>query len=330
MRSARLDLALNSGTFVLPDTGMIAVYRPRIGDDLSALPKSRLAVVTGFLPDHAYFEAQGYSVGQNADGPYAAAIVCLPRAKAQALAMIFQAMQAVVPGGPILIDGQRTDGVDTILKLCRNLGPLAGEVFSKAHGKAFVVMAGPAPADWAAAPQHIDGGFQTLPGVFSADGPDRGSALLATALPAELPGRVVDLGAGWGYLSRAILQRRGVKELDLVEAEAAALDCARLNITDPRARFHWADAATFKPACPAQCVVMNPPFHAGRDADPALGVSFLHAAWRMLGPPGVLWLVANRHLPYDRALAPLFRDITEVGGDSAFRLIRASHPIKPR
>ena len=33
--------------------------------------------------------------------------------------------------------------------------------------------------------------------------PDRGSALLAAALPAKLGGKVVDLGAGWGYLSRA-------------------------------------------------------------------------------------------------------------------------------
>ena len=48
--------------------------------------------------------------------------------------------------------------------------------------------------------------------------------------------RIVDLGAGWGFLARAILARDGVRQLDLVEAEAAALDCARRNVTDPRAR----------------------------------------------------------------------------------------------
>ena len=58
---------------------------------------------------------------------------------------------------------------------------------------------------------QIEGGFTTVPGVFSADAPDRGSVLLAAALPAKLPARVADLGAGWGYLSRAILARDGVQ-----------------------------------------------------------------------------------------------------------------------
>jgi 16S rRNA (guanine1207-N2)-methyltransferase len=77
-------------------------------------------------------------------------------------------------------------------------------------------------------------------------------------------------------------------------------------------------------------VVMNPPFHTGRDADPALGVGFIGAAARMLSPAGVLWLVANRHLPYDRSLTTLFREVQEIGGDAAFRVMRASHPIRTR
>ena len=50
----------------------------------------------------------------------------------------------------------------------------------------------------------------------------------------------------------------------------------------------------------------------------------------MLSPPGVLWLVANRHLPYDRALTALFREVQDIGGDAAFRVIRASHPLRAR
>jgi len=121
-----------------------------------------------------------------------------------------------------------------------------------------------------------------------------------------------------------------VRELHLVEAESDALDCARINIPDPRARFHWADATTWKAPTALDMVVMNPPFHIGRDADPSLGVAFLTAAARLLHPQGVLWLVANRHLPYDRPLTTLFREVADIGGDSAFRLIRASHPHRPR
>jgi 16S rRNA (guanine1207-N2)-methyltransferase len=116
----------------------------------------------------------------------------------------------------------------------------------------------------------------------------------------------------------------------VIEADAAALDCARQNITDARAQFHWADVAQFRPARLWDAVVMNPPFHTGRDADISLGIAFLRAAAGMLLPDGTLWLVANRHLPYDRTLPTLFRQVEDIGGDAAFRLTRASHPIRAR
>jgi len=48
MRSARLEMALDSGAFVLPPLGDIVVLSPQAGDDLSALPKARVVVLTGF------------------------------------------------------------------------------------------------------------------------------------------------------------------------------------------------------------------------------------------------------------------------------------------
>lgn len=328
MRSARLSYALESGLFAPSAGGAVLVLRPRAGDDLSDLPKDQVHVVTGFKPDHDWFAARGYQTSATLQREYVAALVCLPRARDAARAMLAQAAAVVVPGGPIAVDGQKTDGVDAVLKELR--GRLSvSEALSKAHGKIAVFPAGPELADWIAAPATVDG-YRTAPGVFSADGVDAGSALLVAALPDQIKGRVADLGAGWGYLSHAVLQRPGVKECHLVEAEADALDCARMNVTDPRAQFHWADATTWKGATTFDAVVMNPPFHVGRDADPALGIAFLTAAARLLHPQGVLWMVANRHLPYDRALTVLFRDVQDIGGNSGFRVIRASHPIKPR
>ena len=322
MRSARLSLALETGALDLPVSGRIAVYRPRIGDDLSGLPEGRVVVLTGFKPDHDHFAVR-YPVAPSA--PYAAAIVCLPRSREAARALIAQAAAEVAPGGWIAVDGQKTDGIDTALKDLRGRVELS-ESLSKAHGKLASFAAGADLSDWLAKPSTVDR-FQTLPGVFSADGPDRGSVLLAGALPAKLGGKVADLGAGWGFLAAEILKRPGVKKLDLVEAEADALDCAKVNITDPRARFHWADATTWRPETLLDAVVTNPPFHTGRAADPALGAAFIRAARRMLAPDGSLWLVANRHLPYDAVLADCFLDFKDVAGDGAFRVI---HAIKPR
>ena len=322
MRSARLSLALQTGALDLPSEGRIAVYRPRIGDDLSDLPRDRVTVLTGFKPDQDHFAAM-YSVTE--EPPYATAIVCLPRSREAARGLIARAAAEVAPGGWIAVDGQKTDGIDTALKDLRARVDLS-ESLSKAHGKLASFQAGPDLSDWLAKSHQVDG-FQTLPGIFSADGPDPGSVLLASALPVKLGGKVADLGAGWGFLAAEILKRPGVKKLDLVEAEADALDCAKVNITDPRARFHWADATTWRPETLLDVVVMNPPFHKGREADPALGAAFIRAARRMLAPSGELWLVANRHLPYDAVLSDNFLEVREVVTQGGFRVIQA---IKPK
>ncbi len=325
MRSARLSLALETGALVLPVSGTIAVYRPRIGDDLSALPRDRVVVLTGFKPDHDHF-AQRCSVVPAP--PYAAAIVCLPRSREAGRALIARAATEVAPGGWVAVDGQKTDGIDTALKDLRRRVDLS-ESLSKAHGKLASFPVGPDLSVWLARPSRV-AGFQTLPGVFSADGPDRGSVLLAGVLPAKLGSKVADLGAGWGFLAAEILKRPGVKRLDLVEAEADALDCARVNVTDERARFHWADATGWRPETLLDAVVMNPPFHTGREADAGLGAAFIRAARRMLAPDGSLWLVANRHLPYDAVLAESFLMVQEVAGDGAFRVIHATKPRRAK
>jgi 16S rRNA (guanine1207-N2)-methyltransferase len=165
--------------------------------------------------------------------------------------------------------------------------------------------------------------------VFSADRVDPGSAQLAAALPRELSGRVADLGAGWGWLSRDILKHPKVTELHLVEADLTALDCARANIADPRARFHWDDATTHRPEVRYDAVVTNPPFHDGRAGDPAIGRAFIAAAAGMLQRHGALWLVANRHLPYEQALSAAFAEVTEIGGDPRFKLFKAARPRGP-
>ncbi|NPD14394.1 class I SAM-dependent methyltransferase [Xinfangfangia sp. D13-10-4-6] len=329
MRASRIELALEEGLFALPETGQIAVFRPHQGDDLSALPKDRVVVLTGFRPDSDYFKARGYQVESAAPAgaaPYAAALVCLPRARDHAKAMLAEAAVRVAPGATVLVDGQKTDGIESILKDLKPRVALSGAI-SKAHGRIAAFAAGPELADWADQPRQVEGGFITRAGVFSADGPDPASVLLAEHLPEKLGPKVVDLGAGWGYLSRAILARASVKRLDLVEAEALSLECARQNIDDPRANFHWEDATAFRPANLAETVVMNPPFHIGRSSDPTLGIAFITAARRMLAPDGALWMVANRHLPYDEALTTHFLEVETVVQTNSFRVIRA---IKPR
>ena len=321
MSASRLFAALAEG-LTLPE-GPLAVLGAPAGYDLTALPRERVTLVSRFAPDVAAWQALGYPVTQAPEAPFAAALVVLPRAKDAAKALIAEAA-GLAP--LVLIDGHKHDGVDSILKAVKARAPVAGAL-SKAHGKLFWVERGDF-ADWTAA-DRVVGGFVTRPGVFSADGPDKGSLALAEVLP-HLHGRVADLGAGWGYLAPAILASEAVSELHLVEADLVALDCARANVTDPRVQFHWADATRWRPPALLNAVVSNPPFHVSRAGDPGLGQGFIAAAARMLAPAGQFWMVANRHLPYEAALALAFREVEEMGGTPGFKVIRAAKPHRAK
>jgi 16S rRNA (guanine1207-N2)-methyltransferase len=324
----RLTLALESGHVVLPESGRIAVFAPRAGADISALPRDRVQVITGFAPDFQHFNAQGYDCAITPEGRYATALVCLPRARMLARALIAEA--AGVSDGPVIVDGDKTDGIESMLRALRARTG-TGTPLSKAHGKIFVLAPGADLSDWQSpGPQEIEGGFVTAPGVFSADGIDPGSRLLGDTLPAKLGAHVIDPGGGWGYLSARALERDGLTRLDLVEADHAALECARRNLHDPRAHLHWADATGWRPETRADTVIMNPPFHTTRAADPGLGRAFIAAAADMLKPAGALWLVANRHLAYETTLAERFKRVTEAAGDSRFKILHASHPSRQR
>ncbi len=323
-RAARLALALDGG----PPQGRVAAFAPRAGEDISAL-RADAEVITGFFPDAEAFAARGHVTRVQPEGRYGMSLVCLPRARAAARDLVARAL--AVTDGPVLVDGQKTDGIETLLRAARARVTVP-EPVAKAHGKLFRLEGADraAFADWHAAPRRIAGGFVTRPGVFSADGPDPGSQCLDAALPDRLPPRVAELGAGWGWLAARLLARAGLEELHLLEADHAALDCARANLSDSRLRFHWADATRFAPERPFDAVITNPPFHRDRTGDPGLGAGFIAAAARMLSPTGVLWLVANRHLPYEAPLAAVFREIDERPGTRAYKVFRAARPVAAR
>ncbi|WP_374298974.1 methyltransferase [Paracoccus sp. (in: a-proteobacteria)] len=322
MTKTRLSLAFADGH----PGGDFLVIGARGGDDLSPLEPARTRIRQGNFPDHRALSDRGYAVAPEVEGRFDAALVVLPRAKAEGRARIAEAAARLQPGAALWVDGQKTDGIDSMLRDMRALASV-DEVHSKAHGKIFRVTVPSGewlPADWTARKHEVAPGFVTRPGVFSADGIDPGSAMLADALPDRMPTRVVDLGAGWGWLSAQALARPGIETIHLVEAEHAALESARDNLRDPRAQFHWADAREFTLPEPVNGVIMNPPFHDGRTAEPRIGGEFIAAAARLLTGAGRLWMVANRHLPYETVLAQHFAQVHEVRGDTRFKVIEAT------
>lgn len=166
----------------------------------------------------------------------------------------------------------------------------------------------------------------TCPGIFSAEKLDNGSKILSEFLQQEsFYGSGADLGAGYGFLSQNVLNipRLRIRELVLFELDQRALDCAKQNLsTHENVLYRWADVtAGVQHERAFDWVIMNPPFHDAQDQSFELGKSFIREAARILKPGGVLYIVANLHLPYEELLANEFRSqrlLTERDGFKCF------------
>ena len=329
----RLALAFQSGVVALPAAGDVLVLRAAPSPFLDLVPPERLRCVQSFRPIHDALAGRGHPVSAKAEGPAAMVVVNLTRSRAENLGMIARGLEILPPGGRLVVAGAKADGVESLIRQLARVLPAEG-AFVKAHGRV-VWLTRPevlpaAVADWGAqaAPARNAEGFVTVPGVFSPERADAGSRQLAAAVAGRLSGRVADLGAGWGWLAQAVLaENPKITELDLYEAEAMALDAARANVADGRARFHWADATGLGQGVPPyDAVVSNPPFHQGRAAEPDIGAAFIVAAARILKPGGRLWLVANRQLPYEATLAAAFKHWERRSEDGLYKVFEAERP----
>ena len=167
-----------------------------------------------------------------------------------------------------------------------------------------------------------DLGQWSQPGVFSWDAHDPGTLLLMSVLP-HLAGRGADLGCGIGLLATAALANPDVTHLDLIDIDRRAVECARRNLKDGRAAFHWADARLAPALSELDFVVMNPPFHDGGAEDRSLGQAFVRRSHQILRKGGAAWLVANRHLPYEGVMKPLFSTVTLHAEAQGFKVYEA-------
>ena len=282
------------------------------------------------------------------DGKWPLVLVLPGKSRDETLLWFALAKDRLAPGGRIVAAMPNTAGASRFEK---ELAQAAGNITSiqKHKCRAFhAVDDGSWNGETLNAWRSL-GGFRevsgtrylTQAGIFSSEHIDPGSLLLAQHLPKNLRGHVADLGAGWGYLSDVALERcPGIERIDLFEADARALACAKRNLAhhlppenplispvcyacdEPRVGFHWHDVTTGLPET-YDAILMNPPFHTGQDTDVDLGRAFISTAAASLKRNGKLYLVANRQLPYEPMLDSLRLHWRKVAEDKTYKVIFA-------
>jgi 16S rRNA (guanine1207-N2)-methyltransferase len=289
-------------------------------------PADILGVPTGaiqfspLMPGASALDLQG-------EGTLASMTMLAPPGTLERRYAIALALRALAPGGAFTALAPKDQGGTRLRKELQSLGCSVEETARRHHRIAVCVR----PAKLTGADEALsEGGPQVVagldlwsqPGVFSWNRLDPGTALLMHHLPA-LGGRGADFGCGIGVLARAVLSRADsasmkLEQITLIDIDQRAVKAAQRNLDDSRVRFHWADVQDRDPELAGlDFVVMNAPFHDAGTEDRTLALGFVQRAAEVLRKDGVCWLTANRHLPYEAVMKPLFKRVDlkiETGG----------------
>ncbi len=173
----------------------------------------------------------------------------------------------------------------------------------------------------------IDYVLSTRPGVFSWEHVDEATQLLAEVMDVRPGEAVLDLGCGAGALGLVAGTRNNHARVCLVDADIEAVRCAARTVSAHRLTNATVVASDITDAVRNErfdVVVSNPPFHVGKQTALNVPLEFLRQARDVLLPGGRLIVVANRTLPYERALAAMFAHVRVAVDGARFKVLEAT------
>lgn len=166
-----------------------------------------------------------------------------------------------------------------------------------------------------------------LPGVFSQDHLDVGTAVLLPYLSQVKSGKIADFGCGAGVISGYLAKLNPNQQIFALDVDAFALRSTeitfkrnQLNLTQltlqPVTGFQ--DAPTDLDA-----VVSNPPFHQGIHTNYDASEELCRRAKLHLKNAGELWIVANRFLNYPLLIEKSFSHCELKADQQGFKVLYA-------
>jgi 16S rRNA (guanine1207-N2)-methyltransferase len=265
-------------------------------------------------------------------GPFDLALLRLPRSKEEQ-EMAAHACLSVLEGGARLdVYGGNDEGIRSAAGMLERLSGAVATVAVRGHGR---VLGAARPPDASAlraslsawrrvTPLTIEGtatDWVSYPGTFAAGRLDPGTALLLSTLPSLAPGaQVLDFGCGTGPIGFAVARHKRAA-LDMMDADAVALEAVRENVA--AARRVLAAGLAEAPESAYDAILSNPPLHRGAVEDHAALERLIAEAPRRLKRGGVLQLVVQRRVPLERALLTALGNAELVAANAGYRVWRA-------
>ena len=289
-----------------------------------------------FKPDADLWQTQEYKVLQSLERctkKYDAVFCLVPQQKQAAYYLIAQALDVLNEDGLLICVAANDAGGKQIEQKIKSFGLTAT---SLSKSKSRIVWTKKHMANVESIAQHIQTGqqqtieiadyeFITQPGIYGWNKIDKGSQLLIDNVPDDLTGMGADFGCGYGFLSDKILQHNPqIKKIYSIDADYNALNCAKENLKQyTNVEYQWCDLTAQTPAYNLDWVVMNPPFHEGKKADSNIGQQFIETAHEALSKKGMLYMVANINLPYEKTLERLFSNVDTIIEKNGYKILFA-------
>jgi len=258
--------------------------------------------------------------------------------KKEAIAMLHLLKTHLAEGGHLVTAAMNDAGGKSLVKIVNNVG-YVGESHSKNKARIFIGKSDSKKSEDFAAftallePHQINingHDYFSQAGIFGWNKIDVGSKLLIDHISEPLKGVGADFGCGYGYLSKQICaQYPDITDLYCIDVDWRALECSKLNLKSHQdqanVEFLWADLSnSIERIKPLDFVVMNPPFHEGKETKVDLGHKMIECAHSRLKNGGKLYIVANKQLPYERLLTGLFKKQEKLFEGNGFKVFKAT------
>lgn len=254
--------------------------------------------------------------GAELQGSFNADMVLLywPKAKQEAEYLLAMLMDKLGINTEIVVVGENRSGVKSIEKMFAPYGIVhkydSARRCSFYWGQCTQTPAPFAMSEWFKTYQvqyqsHLVT-IKSLPGVFSHGEFDTGSQLLLDTLPA-LQGKTLDFGCGAGVIGCVLAKLNPEMTLDMCDISALAIESSKATLAENGLSGHvFASDVYSDTASDYDCLISNPPFHAGLDTSYGATETFLEKAPEHLVRGGQLYIVANAFLRYPPIIEQAF------------------------
>lgn len=166
-----------------------------------------------------------------------------------------------------------------------------------------------------------------LPGVFSQDHLDIGTAVLLPYLEQVKSGKLADFGCGAGIIGSYLAKLDPSNMIHALDVDAFALASTQMTFNQngiPSAQLQLLAVTGIQDApFELDAIISNPPFHQGIHTNYDASEALCREAKLHLNRAGELWIVANRFLNYPVLIEQTFGQCIIKADQQGFKVIYA-------